>query len=139
MMKFPALLAAGILLANLQAEENHDHGHSHEQIEVPSTLPEVRAVIAAKQPELRSLLEAGNAAEAHGVTDLLSACVKAIPGLLASLDQTAKQRVEGMANNTAKAWASVAREADQGDYEAAGREATKAAAAYQLLELRLPP
>ena len=95
-------------------------------------------MIAAKQPELTALLEAGNAAEAHAVTDVLSACVKAIPGLLESLDETAKQRVEGMANNTAKAWASVAHDADHGDYEGAGREAVKAAAAYKLLEARLP-
>jgi hypothetical protein len=137
-MKYLPLLAAFILPFNLQAGEDHGHGHSHEQIEVPSTLPEVRAVIAAKQPELTALLKAGNAAEAHAVTDVLSACVKAIPGLLESLDETAKQRVEGMANNTAKAWASVAHDADHGDYEGAGREAVKAAAAYKLLEARLP-
>ena len=137
-MKYRLLLAAFVLSLNLHAGEDHGHGHSHEHLEVPSTLPEVRAVIAAKQRELTALLEAGKAAEAHHVTDVLSACVKAIPGLLGSLDETAKQRVEGMANNTAKAWASVAHDADHGDYEGAGREAVKAAAAYKLLEARLP-
>jgi hypothetical protein len=55
------------------------------------------------------------------------------------LDETAKQRVAGMANNAARAWSEAAHEAEHGDYEKAAREAAKAEAAYRLLEARLTP
>ena len=137
-MKYLILLAAFVLSLDLRAGEGHDHGHSHEHVEVPSTLLEVRAVIAAKQTELAALLAAGNAVDAHAATDVLVACVKAIPGLLGSMDHAAEQRIKGMANNAAKAWVSVAHDADHGDCEGASREAVKASAAYKLLEARLP-
>jgi hypothetical protein len=55
------------------------------------------------------------------------------------LDETAKQRVTGMANNAARAWNEAAHEAEHGDYDKAGREAAKADAAYRLMESRLTP
>ena len=137
-MKYLVLLAILILPFNLLAGEDHSHGHSHEQIEVPSTLPEVRAMIASKQSELTALLTAGDAPGAHAATDALVACVKAIPGLLTAADGTGNQRIEGMANNAAKAWVSVAHDGDHGDFAGAARQADKAAAAYRLLEARLP-
>ena len=137
-MKYLVLLAILILPFNLLAGEGHSHGHSHEQIEVPSTLPEVRAMIASKQSELTALLTAGDAQGAHAATDVLVACVKAIPGLLTEADGTGNQRIEGMANNAAKAWASVAHDGDHGDFAGAARQADKAAATYRLLEGRLP-
>jgi len=137
-MKYLILLAILVFPLNLPAGQDHDHGHSHEQIEVPSTLPEVRALIADKQSELTALLAAGDAPRAHAATDVLVACVKAIPGLLTAADGTANQRIEGMANNAAKAWASVAHDGDHGDFAGASRQAEKAAAAYRLLEARLP-
>ena len=137
-MKYLILLAILALTFNLSAGENHDHGHSHEQIEVPSTLPEVRAVIASKQSELTALLAAGDAPSAHAATDVLIACVKAIPSLLTAADGTGNQRIEGMANNAAKAWASVAHDGDHGNFTEAARQADKASAAYRLLEARLP-
>jgi hypothetical protein len=137
-MKYLILLAILALTFNLSAGENHDHGHSHEQIEVPSTLPEVRAVIASKQSELTALLAAGDAPSAHAATDVLIACVKAIPSLLTAADGTGNQRIEGMANNAAKAWASVAHDGDHGNFAEAARQADKASAAYRLLEARLP-
>ena len=137
-MKYLVLLAILILPLNLPAGEDHSHGPSYGQIEVPSTLPEVRAMIASKQSELTALLAAGDAPRAHAATDVLVACVKAIPGLLTAADGTANQRIEGMANNAAKAWASVAHDGDHGDFAGASRQAEKAAAAYRLLEARLP-
>ena len=137
-MKYLILLAILVFPLNLPAGQDHDHGHSHEQIEVPSTLPEVRAMIASKQSELTALLTAGDAPRAHAATDVLVACVKAIPGLLTAADGTANQRIEGMANNAAKAWASVAHDGDHGDFAGASRQAEKAAAADRLLEARVP-
>ena len=137
-MKYLVLLAILILPLNLPAGEDHSHGPSYGQIEVPSTLPEVRAMIASKQSELTALLAAGDARGAHAATELLVACVQAIPGLLTAADGTANQRIEGMANNAAKAWASVAHDGDHGDFAGAARQADKAAAAYRLLEARLP-
>ena len=133
------LLALG-LTATVRAGENHDHGHghSHADIVVPATLPEVRAEIATQQTKLSDMLAARDAAAAHAATDALTACVKAIPGMVSGLDDTERQRVIGMANNAAKAWGEAAHEAEHGDYEKAGREAAKAAAAYKLLEARLP-
>lgn len=131
------LLVLG-LSATLPAGEDHDHGHSHAHIVIPSTLPEVRAEIAAQQKTLTEMLGAKDAKAAHAATDALAACVKAIPGMVAGLDETARQRIEGMANNAAKAWGQAAHDADHGDYDKASREAAKAAAAYQLLESRLP-
>jgi hypothetical protein len=130
------LLTASI--AAPRAGENHDHGHSHEHITVPATLPEVRAEIAAGQKRLSDALAVRDAAAAHAATDVLAACVRAVPGMVTDLDETARQRVTGMANNAAKAWGGAAHEADHGDYEKAAREAAKAAAAYRLLEARLP-
>lgn len=124
--------------ATLPAGEDHDHGHSHTHIVVPSTLPEVRAEIAAQQKTLTETLGANDAKSAHAATDALAACVKAIPRMVAGLDETTRQRIEGMANNAAKAWGQTAHDADHGDYEKANREAAKAAAAYKLLEARLP-
>ena len=60
-MKYLVLLAILILPLNLPAGEDHSHGPSYGQIEVPSTLPEVRAMIASKQSELTALLAAGDA------------------------------------------------------------------------------
>lgn len=137
-MKYLILLAILILPFNLRAGEEHGHGHSHGQIQVPSTLPEVRAMIASKQSELTALLAAGDAPGVHAATDELVACVKAIPRLLPAADGTGIQRVEGMANNAAKAWASVAHDGDHGDFAGAARQADKAAATYRLLEGRLP-
>ncbi len=128
------------LTTTMRAGENHDHGHghSHADIVVPATLPEVRAEIATQQKKLSEMLAARDAAAAHAATDALSACVKAIPGMVSGLDEKSRQRVTGMANNAAKAWGEAAHEADHGDYDKAGREAAKAAAAYRLLEARLP-
>lgn len=137
-MKYLVLLAILILPLNLPAGEDHSHGPSYGQIEVPSTLPEVRAMIASKQSELTALLAAGDARGAHAATELLAACVQAIPGLLTAADGTGHERIEGMANNAAKAWVSVAHDGDHGDFAGAARQADKAAAAYRLLEARLP-
>ena len=137
-MKYLVLLAILILPLNLPAGEDHSHGPSYGQIEVPSTLPEVRAMIASKQSELTALLAAGDARGAHAETELLVACVQAIPGLLTAADGTGHERIEGMANNAAKAWVSVAHDGDHGDFAGAARQADKAAAAYRLLEARLP-
>ena len=137
-MKYLVLLAILILPLNLPAGEDHSNGPSYGQIEVPSTLPEVRAMIASKQSELTALLAAGDARGAHAATELLVACVQAIPGLLTAADGTGHERIEGMANNAAKAWVSVAHDGDHGDFAGAARQADKAAAAYRLLEARLP-
>lgn len=126
------------LTATLPAGEDHEHGHSHTHIVVPPTLAAVRAEIAAQQETLSAKLSAGDAAAAHAATDALAACVKAIPGMVAGLDETSRRRIEGMANNAAKAWGQAAHDADHGDYDKAGREAAKGNAAYRLLEARLP-
>ena len=131
-----ALLASA---AALVAGEAAEHGHSHEHIAVPGTLPELRAAIAAKQSELSTALGAKDAAVAHAATDALAAFVKAVPTMADGLDETAKQRVTGMANNAAHAWSEVAHEAEHGDYDKAQREAAKADAAYRLLGARLKP
>lgn len=131
-----ALLASA---AALVAGEAAEHGHSHEHIAVPATLPELRAAIAAKQAELSTALGAKDAAAAHAATDALAAFVKAMPAMTEGLDETAKQRVTGMANNAARAWNEAAHEAEHGDYDKAGREIAKADAAYRLLGARLKP
>jgi len=133
------LLALLTFSAALLAGESAEHGHSHENIVIPATLPEVRAAITAKQAELSTALGAKDAAAAHAATDALAAFVKAVPAMADGLDETAKQRVTGMANNAAHAWSEVAHEAEHGDYDKAQREAAKADAAYRLLEARLKP
>jgi hypothetical protein len=135
--KFILLLTLG-LACFLRAGEDHDHGHSHAEIKVPATLPEVRAEIAAQQKKLAETLAARDAAAAHAATDVLAACVRAIPGKTQGLDEPTLQRVTGMANNAAKAWGQAAHDADHGDYDKAQREAAKAEASYRLLEARLP-
>ncbi len=134
-LTFVVLLASVIAL---RAGDAHDHGHSHAHITVPATLPEVRAEIAAEQKKLSEALAARDAAVVHGATDVLAACVRATPRMTTCLDAATLQRITGMANNAAKAWGEAAHEADHGDYDKAGREAAKAAAAYRLLEARLP-
>jgi len=125
--------------AALVAGEAASHGHGHERIVVPSTLPELRAAIAARQSELSAALGAKDPVAAHAATDALSAFVKAVPDLAEGLDEPAKQRIAGMAKNAARAWSEVAHETEHGDYEKAAREAAKASAAYRLLEARLSP
>ena len=131
------LLVLGLTAAP-RAGENHDHGHSHAEIEVPATLPEIRAGIDEQQKKLAEMLGAKDAKAAHAATDVLAAYVRALPAMVTGLDNTARQRIEGMANNAAKAWGQAAHDADHGDYDKAGREAAKANAAYRLLEARLP-
>jgi len=131
------LLVLGLTIA-ARAGEDHDHGHSHADITVPATLAEVRAGIAEQQKKLTETLAAKDANAAHATTDTLSAYVKAIPAMLPDADEPTKQRITGMANNAAKAWGEAAHHADEGDYEGATREATKADAAYRLLETRFP-
>ena len=133
------ILALFVFSAALLAGEAADHGHSHEHIAIPATLPEVRAEIAAQQQKLTEFLTARNATAAHAATDALSALVQALPGKTAGLDEATLQRLKGMANNAAKAWGNAAHEAEHGDYEKATREAAKAGAAYRLLESRLAP
>lgn len=99
-----------------------------ENIVVPSTLTELRAAISAK-----------DSAAAHSATDALAAFVKAVPSVASGLDETAKQRTTGMANNAARAWGQTTHELGHGDYEKAAREAAKADAAYRLLAARLTP
>jgi hypothetical protein len=135
-------LAIFLLLLSLSgpghAGDDHDHGHSHAEIKVPATLPELRSEIAARQKTLGEALAAREAVQAHAATDVLAACVRAIPGMLTGLDEATLQRVTGMANNAAKAWGQTAHDADHGDFDKAGREAGKADASYRLLEARLP-
>jgi len=133
------LLALFAFSAALLAGEAADHGHSHENIVVPSTLTELRAAIAAKQSELSAALAAKDSAAAHAATDALAAFVKAVPSVASGLDETAKQRITGMVNNAARAWGQTTHELGHGDYEKAAREAAKADAAYRLLEARLTP
>ncbi len=131
------LLVLGFTATSPAGEEG-DHGHSHADIAVPTTLPEVRTGIAAEQKKLTELLGAKDAKAAHATTDVLAAYVRAIPGMATGMDETARQRIEGMANNAAKAWGQTAHDADHGDYAKAARESAKAGAAYKLLEARLP-
>jgi hypothetical protein len=138
-MKHTILLLLTLGLACfVRAGDDHDHGHSHAEIKVPATLAEVRTEIAAQQQKLTETLAARDATAAHAATDVLAACVRAIPGKTQNLDEATLQRVTGMANNAAKAWGQAAHEAEHGDYEKAQREAAKAAASYRLLEARLP-
>ena len=138
-MKHTILLLLTLGLACfVRAGDDHDHGHSHAEIKVPATLAGVRAEIAAQQQKLTETLAARDATAAHAATDVLAACVRAIPGKTQNLDEATLQRVNGMANNAAKAWGQAAHEAEHGDYEKAQREAVKAAASYRLLEARLP-
>jgi len=139
MKHIASLLVLLAATAVLQAGEAADHGHSHENIVVPGSLPELRAAITAKQSELSAALGAKDAAAAHAATDALSAFVKAVPAAAEGLDATAKERVIGMANNAARAWGETAHAAEHGDYDKAGRESAKADAAYRLLESRLKP
>lgn len=136
-MKHAILILLLALSSAVRADEDHEHGHSHEHIAIPSTLAELRSAIAAKQSELAAALAARDAEKAHGATDFLVAYVKAIPGLMASTDATTKQRAEGMANNAARAWQTTVEKAEHGEFDKADAEATKAAAAYKLLEARL--
>ncbi len=140
-MKYLLLIATVALgcTQSLRAGEDHAHGHSHEHITIPATLPEVRAEITAQQQKLAEFLTAKDAKAAHAATDTLSALVQALPGKTSGLDETALQRLKGMANNAAKAWGNAAHDAEHGDYDKAGREAAKAEAAYRLLEARLKP
>ena len=136
------ILTLLVLLASpaaVLAGEAASHGHSHGNIVVPATLPELRAAIAAKQSELSAALGAKDAAATHAATDALAAFVKAAPAMADGLDDAAKQRATGMANNAAMAWGKVAHEAGHGDYDKAQREAAKADAAYRLLGARLKP
>jgi hypothetical protein len=137
-MKHLAIILTLALSSAAQAGEGHGHSHSHEHIVIPATLAEVRSAIAAKQSELAAALAARDAKKAHGVADFLVAYVKAIPGLMASADATTKQRAEGMAKNTAKAWQTTVEKAEHGEFDQANAEAAKASAAYKLLEARLP-
>lgn len=138
-MKHTILLLLTLGLACVvRAGDDHDHGHSHAEIKVPATLSEVRAEIAAQQQKLTQTLAARDATAAHAATDVLAACVRAIPGKTQNLDEATLQRVTGMANNAAKAWGQAAHDAEHGDYEKAQREAAKAEASYRLLEARLP-
>ena len=132
-MKHLAIILTLALSSAAQAGEGHAHSHSHEHIVIPATLPEVRSAITAKQSELAAALAARDADKAHGV-----AYVKAIPGLMASADATTKQRAEGMAKNTVKAWQTTVQKADHGEFDQANAEAAKASATYKLLEARLP-
>ena len=138
-MKHTILLLLTLGLACfVRAGDDHDHGHSHAEIKVPATLAEVRAEIAVQQRKLTETLAARDATAAHAATDVLAACVRAIPGKTQNLDEATLQRVTGMANNAAKAWGQAAHDAEHGDYEKAQREAAKAEASYRLLEARLP-
>lgn len=138
-MKHTLLILSLVLgfTASLRAGENHDHGHSHADINIPATLPEVRAEIAAQQQKLTEALAAKDAQAAHAATDVLSALVKAIPGKTEGLDDTTLKRLQGMASNATKAWGNAAHAAEHGDYERAARESAKAGAAYRLMESRL--
>jgi hypothetical protein len=140
-MKYLLLITTTILgfTVALRAGEGHGHGHSHEHITIPATLLEVRAEITAQQQKLAESLTAKDAKAAHAATDALSALVQGVPGKTEGLDETTLQRLQGMANNAAKAWGNAAHEAEHGDYDKAGREADKAGAAYSLLEARLTP
>jgi hypothetical protein len=137
-MKHLAVILMLALVPSVQAGEGHEHAHSHEHIVIPATLAEVRSAISAKQSELAAALAARDADKAHGVTDFLVAYVKAIPGVMGTVDEVTKQRAEGMANNAAKAWQTTVEKAEHGDFDQANAEATKAAAAFKLLEARLP-
>jgi hypothetical protein len=140
-MRYLLLVATTILgfTPALRAGEGHGHGHSHEHITIPATLPEVRTEITAQQQKLADSLAAKDAQAAHAATDALSALVQAVPGKTDGLDETTLQRLRGMANNAAKAWGNAAHQAEHGDYEKAGLEASKAGAAYRMLEARLAP
>jgi hypothetical protein len=134
------LVTLFILTAPVRAggEHSHDHGHSHAAIEVPATLPEIRAEIANQQKQMSEAFAARDAATAHAACDVLNACVRALPAAATSLDEAARQRVTGMANNAAKAWSNAVHLAEDGDFTKAAAEAAKADAAYKLLEARLP-
>ena len=138
-MKYLLLIATIALGCTLPLHAGEDHKHSHENITIPATLPEVRAEITAQQQKLAASLTAKDAKTAHAATDTLSALVQAVPGMTEGLDEATVQRLKGMANNAAKAWGNAAHDAEHGDYDKAGREATKAEAAYRLLEARLAP
>jgi hypothetical protein len=137
-MKHTILTLIFALSCVAQAGEGHEHQHSHEHIVIPATIAEVRSAITAKQSELAAALAERDAEKAHAATDFLAAYVKAIPGLMGSIDEMAKQRAEGMANNAAKAWGQAAHDAEHEDYLKAQHESAKASAAYKLLEARLP-
>jgi hypothetical protein len=137
-MKITTILFTTIFGLTFSLGASEEHGHGHENIVIPESLPELRAEITTQQKKLTDALVARDASAAHAATDVLSVLVQAIPGKTQGLDEATRQRVTGMANNAAKAWGNTAHEAEHGDYEKAGREVAKAEASYRLLEARLP-
>lgn len=98
-----ALGAALLTVPSRAAEKAAAHEHSHATSAAPASVSEAWGQINGLRAKLASLVAGKDLDAVHGVTETLTAIVKALPATSKDLPADKLKRVEGAVNNLAKA------------------------------------
>jgi hypothetical protein len=143
--KTPTLLAtiATLTLAPLAfAGPNHDHDHGHDhgskiEITIPDKLSDLWKSIEAEHAKLSAAIEKKDIPAAHDAEQHLQAFLKAIPAKTATLEESARTRIDGQAKNLARAYDSVHHASDDKAWEKAKSALKKAEGSMKLLAAQI--
>jgi hypothetical protein len=143
--KTPTLLAtiATLTLAPLAfAGPNHDHDHGHDhgakiEITIPDKLSDLWKSIEAEHAKLSAAIEKKDIPAAHDAEQHLQAFLKAIPAKTASIEESARARIDGQAKNLARAYDSVHHASDDKAWEKAKSALKKAEGSMKLLAAQI--
>lgn len=122
------------------AGPGHDHDHAQMpavEVVIPGTRAALWEAIQAEHAALARAIESRDVEAAHTAETKLQAFLKALPGKLSGLDESATRRIEGQARNLARAYDAVHHATDAKAWDKAAAEMKKAGGGLRLLEAQL--
>ena len=133
-----ALGAALLSVPSRAAEKAAAHEPSHATPAAPASTSEAWGQINGLRAKLASLVEGKNLDAVHGVTETLTAVVKALPAVSKDLPTDKLKRVEGAANNLAKALDAAHDAADEKNQAATEKQLKSIEALLKVLASQYP-
>lgn len=133
-----ALGAALLITPARAAEKAASHEHSHATPAAPTSASEAWGQINGLRAKLASLVEGKDLDAVHGVTETLTAVVKALPAVSKDLPADKLKRVEGAANNLAKALDAAHDAADEKNQAATEKQLKSIEALLKVLASQYP-
>jgi hypothetical protein len=130
-----------LVTANAGPDHSHDHGHSHvgnQEIMIPETREDLWQAIQKEHASLLDAVKANDDGAVHHAEEKLQAYLKALPEMIADLDEGVRKRIEGQARNLTRAYGAVHHASDDQAFDKATAEMKKAEGGMKLLAAQMP-
>lgn len=128
------------LVPSAHAGPGHDHDHAQmgaADVAIPETRAALWEAIQTEHAALAQAIREQNGEAAHTAQAKLHAYLKALPGKLDGLDESAARRIEGQARNLARAYEAVHHAADDKAWDKAAAEMNKASLGLKIMAVHV--